>query len=74
MPGTAAVTVLMGLTMYSGFLISRLVTAVSGCVLFSDIGEAAAGTKVRIAALGLPHSSPGAAADARRAAKLLTGD
>ena len=53
MPGTAAVTVLMGLTMYSGFLILRLVTAVSGCVLFSDIGEAAAGTKARTPAPGL---------------------
>lgn len=48
MPGTVAVTSLMVLTMYSGFLISRLVTAVNGCVLFSDIGEAAAGTKVRL--------------------------
>ena len=35
------------LTAYSGFLISRLVHAVSGAVLFGDIGEAAAGSKVR---------------------------
>jgi len=61
-PGTAAVVTLMVLTMYSGFLISRLVTAVNGCVLFSDIGEAAAGSKVRA-----PPSRPPRSASARAA-------
>ena len=46
LPGTAAIGVLTALTAYSGFLISRLVHAVSGAILFGDIGEAAAGPKV----------------------------
>ena len=46
LPGTAAIGILTALTAYSGFLISRLVHAVSGAILFGDIGEAAAGPKV----------------------------
>lgn len=46
LPGTAAIGVLTLLTAYSGFLISRLVQTVSGAILFGDIGEAAAGSKV----------------------------
>jgi hypothetical protein len=50
LPGTLAIGVLTLLTAYSGFLISRLVQTVSGAVLFGDIGEAAAGSKVVVLA------------------------
>ncbi len=47
LPGSAAIAVLTLLSAYSGFLISRLVQTVNGAILFGDIGEAAAGIKVR---------------------------
>ncbi len=51
MPATAAITALTLLSMYSGRLISRLVQAVNGAVLFGDVGEAAAGQMVRLSSL-----------------------
>ena len=58
LPGTAAIAVLTLLSAYSGFLISRLVQTVSGAILFGDIGEAAAGVKVRAIPACTPDGLP----------------
>lgn len=46
LPATAVIVVLTLSTIYSGTLLLRLYQAVPNAVLFGDIGEAAAGSKV----------------------------
>ncbi len=45
-PATGVIAVLTLATIYSGYLLLRLYNAVPGAVLFGDIGEAAAGSRV----------------------------
>ena len=50
MPASATLALLTLLTVYSGLLLQRLYRSVPGAVLYGDIGEAAFGAKVCVAA------------------------
>lgn len=55
-PASLAIALFTLLSMYSGALISRLSRAAGGALLFGDIGEAAAGNKVRLFPLPVARS------------------